>query len=43
MASGSANGSAAAGTMTPESSANQPSTGISHSTAKMGRSSGSAA
>ncbi len=43
MASGSASGSTAAGTTTPESSANQPSTGISHSTAKVGRSSGSAA
>ena len=43
MPSGSASGSAAAGTMTPESSAAQPSTGISHSTPSTGRSSGSAA
>ena len=43
MPSGSARGSAAAGTRTPESSANQPITGISHSTARTGRISGSAA
>jgi len=43
MPSGSANGSAAAGTITPESSANQPSTGSSQSTPSTGRISGSAA
>ena len=42
MPSGSANGSTAAATITPESSASQPSTGISHSTPSTGRSSGSA-
>ncbi len=43
MPSGSANGSTAAGTITPESSASQPSTGISQSTPMTGRSKGSAA
>ena len=43
MPSGSASGSAAAGTRTPESSASQPITGISQSTARTGRISGSAA
>ena len=33
-------GSAAAGTVTPESSANQPSTAVSHTAARAGRSSG---
>jgi hypothetical protein len=36
MPSGSATGSAAAGTITPESSASQPSTGISHTTQNSG-------
>jgi hypothetical protein len=43
MPSGSASGSAAAGTTTPESSASQPITGISHAAARTGRISGSAA
>src|SRR5689334_3672234 len=42
MPSGSANGSTAAGTITPESSASQPSTGISHSTQSSGCTSGTA-
>ena len=38
--SGSTKGSAAAGTVTPESSANQPSAAVSHTAASAGRSSG---